>query len=190
MSGTTILSETPSDRRDATPRDRNAGVVVHANIEGESEFAAENRALALRLTQRQFPIQIAPLSGQHLNPQAPGLRTLGRRLKDLLHDRLDLAESVLYQSGAPAAGISTSTAGAESAAPHSAPIGFPTAGRSVATLWMSYGYPANSTAKLLPRPVSSEASFASFRTRLTPTYSAQANLPFDFHACPRSHFGF
>src|SRR5580692_3685906 len=101
MSGTTTVSETPTDRWAATTRDRNAGVIVHADITGESELAAENRALALRLTQRQFPIQIAPLSGQQLNPHAPSLRTIGRHLRDLLHDRLELAESVLYQSGAP-----------------------------------------------------------------------------------------
>jgi glycosyltransferase involved in cell wall biosynthesis len=101
MSGTTTVSEAPTARWAATTRDRNAGVIVHADITGESELAAENRALALRLTQRQFPIQIAPLSRQQLNPHAPSLRTIGRHLRDLLHDRLDLAESVLYQSGAP-----------------------------------------------------------------------------------------
>jgi glycosyltransferase involved in cell wall biosynthesis len=101
MSGTTTVSETPADRPSTPSRDRNAGVIVHADIAGESAFSAENRALALRLTERQFPIQIAPVSGQQLNPHAPSLRTLGRRLNDLLHDRLDLADSVLYQSGAP-----------------------------------------------------------------------------------------
>lgn len=79
------------------------GVIIHANIEGEFEFAAENRALALRLLQYQFPVQVAPLSGQQLQSHSPSLRSLGRNLKELLHDRLDLAESVLYQCGDPMA---------------------------------------------------------------------------------------
>jgi glycosyltransferase involved in cell wall biosynthesis len=82
-------------------RDVTAGVIVHANFEGQSEFATENRALALRLVQRQFPIQIALPGGQQLQSHSPSLRTLGPHLKNLLHDRLNLAESVLYQSGAP-----------------------------------------------------------------------------------------
>jgi glycosyltransferase involved in cell wall biosynthesis len=82
-------------------RDDAKGVIVHANIEGQSEFAAENCALALRLIQQRFPIQIAPLPGQQLHLHNPNLRNFGRHLKYLLLDRLDLAESVLYQSGAP-----------------------------------------------------------------------------------------
>jgi glycosyltransferase involved in cell wall biosynthesis len=101
MSGTTTVPESSADRRDTAPPARNAGVVVHANMEGESEFAAENRSLARRLIERQFPIQIAPLGGQRLQVHTPGLRTLGRYLKELLCDRLSLAESVLYQAGAP-----------------------------------------------------------------------------------------
>lgn len=81
--------------------DNTAGVIVHANLEGESECATENRALALRLLQHQFPVQVAPLRGQQLQSYSPSLRTLGRNLKLLLNDRLELAESVLYQSGAP-----------------------------------------------------------------------------------------
>jgi glycosyltransferase involved in cell wall biosynthesis len=102
MDGTTTISEVSADRPQAASRDCNAGVIMHADIEGETDFAAENRALALRLLRHQFPIQIAPLSGQQLQSHSPNLRTLGRHLKELLYDRLDLAESVLYQSGAPA----------------------------------------------------------------------------------------
>ena len=82
-------------------RDRTAGVILHANVEGESGFAAESRALGLRLAQRQFPIQIAPVGGQQLPPDSITLRPFRRELKALLHDRLELAESVLYQSGDP-----------------------------------------------------------------------------------------
>jgi glycosyltransferase involved in cell wall biosynthesis len=87
---------------DSTSKTRDtSGVIVHANIDGESVSAAENRALALRLFHQQFPIQIAPQSGQQLHAHSPSLRSLGKTLNHLLHDRLDLAESVLYQSGAP-----------------------------------------------------------------------------------------
>src|SRR5580698_3905790 len=78
-----------------------AGVVMRADIEGSSDFASENRALALRLVDKQFPVQIAPPGGQQLQPHAPSLRTIRAHLKTLLHDRLTLAESVLYQSGIP-----------------------------------------------------------------------------------------
>ncbi len=81
--------------------DSTTGVIVHADIDGESEFAAENRAFALRLIQRQFPIQIAPPGGHQPELWNPNLRPLGRQLKYLLQNRLTLAESVLYQSGAP-----------------------------------------------------------------------------------------
>jgi glycosyltransferase involved in cell wall biosynthesis len=107
VSGTTTTSANspvgvPSAPESAPRSDHDAaGVVVHANIDGESVFATENRALALRLLQRRFPIQIAPPGGQQLQSHSPSLRTLGRHLKYLLLNRLDLAESVLYQSGAP-----------------------------------------------------------------------------------------
>jgi glycosyltransferase involved in cell wall biosynthesis len=107
MSGTTTTSANSTVRVPSAPdrasqtRPDAAGVVVHANIDGESVFATENRALALRLMQRQFPIQIAPPGGQQLQSHSPSLRTLRPHLKNLLHDRLNLAESVLYQSGAP-----------------------------------------------------------------------------------------
>jgi glycosyltransferase involved in cell wall biosynthesis len=99
---TTTTAADSADRRLTAPLDLSrAGVIVHANLEGESECAAENRALALRLLQHQFPIQVAPLQGQQLQSYSPSLRMLGRNLKLLLNDRLELAESVLYQSGAP-----------------------------------------------------------------------------------------
>jgi glycosyltransferase involved in cell wall biosynthesis len=106
MSGTRTASENSAGPGPISPSAASqtldsAGVIVHANIEGDSEFASENRALALRLIQQRFPIQIAPPGGQQLNSHSPTLRMLGRHLKHLLHDRLDLAESVLYQSGAP-----------------------------------------------------------------------------------------
>ena len=92
-----------SNTSDSTSQNRQdaAGVIVRANTDGESVFAAENRALAFRLLQRQFPIQVAPLRGQQLHSQSPGLGRLGKQLKHLLHSGLDLAESVLYQSGFP-----------------------------------------------------------------------------------------
>ncbi len=71
---------------------------MHASFEGETDFAAENRSLSVRLAQHQFPIQIVPTSGQRERIQA----TARRELQDLLHERLDLAESVLFQSGDPA----------------------------------------------------------------------------------------
>lgn len=80
-----------------------AGVIMHANIDGESDFASENRALALRLSQHKFPMQIAPIGGQHQHIQGRHPWASPRELQSLLHDRLDLAESVLYQSGAPTA---------------------------------------------------------------------------------------
>src|SRR5215475_1236313 len=103
MSGTaTIANNSSEHRREASQsHDATAGVILHANIDGESELASENRALALRLLRFQFPIQVAPLSGQQLQPYSPSLRSLGRCLKNLLHDRLELAKSVLYQSGPP-----------------------------------------------------------------------------------------
>lgn len=107
MSGTTTPSANSTGRVPSAPDSASqshhdaAGVIVHANIDGESVSAMENRALAFRLIQRQFPIQIAPPGGQQLQSHSPSLRTLRPHLKSLLHDRLDLAESVLYQSGAP-----------------------------------------------------------------------------------------
>jgi len=107
MDGSTTIAGGPADRVLRAPpdlpqaSDRAAGVIVHANLEGESECAAENRALALRLSHHQFPVQVAPLRGQQLQPYSPSLQMLRRHLKYLLHDRLDLAESVLYQSGSP-----------------------------------------------------------------------------------------
>src|SRR5580704_19147918 len=99
---TTTTAADSADRRLTAPLDLSrAGVIVHANLQGESECAAENRALALRLLQHQFPIQVAPLRGQQLQSYSPSLQMLRRHLKYLLHDRLDLAESVLYQSGSP-----------------------------------------------------------------------------------------
>jgi glycosyltransferase involved in cell wall biosynthesis len=89
-------------RSDASPIRSFAGVVIHANIDGESDFAPENRALAVRLPQQEFPIQIAPTGGQHPDIQGRHLRANRREFQNLLHDRLDLAESVLYQSGDPA----------------------------------------------------------------------------------------
>jgi glycosyltransferase involved in cell wall biosynthesis len=109
MSGATTVPRDSTGPGRSTPlagtqaRSNANGVIVHANIEGEFEFAAENRVLALRLLQQQFPIQVAPLSGQQLQSHSPSLRVLGRQLKELLHDRLDLAGSVLYQSGDPVA---------------------------------------------------------------------------------------
>ena len=78
-----------------------AGVIVHANIEGDANFAAESRALVLRLGQHEFPIQLAPPGGQRLRRESPELRAHRGGLKALLHDRLELAQSVLYQSGVP-----------------------------------------------------------------------------------------
>jgi glycosyltransferase involved in cell wall biosynthesis len=78
-----------------------AGVVIHAEIDGSSDFAIENRALALRLAQRNFPIQIAPTGGQQKHASSPNWDRPPRDLRNLLHDRLDLAASVLYQSGSP-----------------------------------------------------------------------------------------
>ena len=78
-----------------------AGVVMHANIEGWSDEESENRALAVRLIQRNFPVQVAPVRGQQLLRHSPSLRAIGEQLEALLHDRLTLAESVLYQSGDP-----------------------------------------------------------------------------------------
>jgi glycosyltransferase involved in cell wall biosynthesis len=107
MSGSTTTAGSSADQLLTGPVDLSqagnsaAGVMVHANLEGESECAAENRALALRLLQRQFPVQVAPLRGQQLQSSSPSLRMLGRNLKLLINDRLELAESVLYQSGAP-----------------------------------------------------------------------------------------
>jgi glycosyltransferase involved in cell wall biosynthesis len=71
---------------------------MHASFEGETNFAAENRSLSVRLAQHQLPIQIVPTSGQRERIQ----ETARRELQDLLHERLDLAESVLFQSGDPA----------------------------------------------------------------------------------------
>jgi glycosyltransferase involved in cell wall biosynthesis len=74
---------------------------MHASIEGWSAFESENRALATHLIRKGFPIQVAPLGGQPLQPQSPSLRAVGGYLKTLLSDQLTLAESVLYQSGIP-----------------------------------------------------------------------------------------
>ncbi|HEY2819787.1 MAG TPA: glycosyltransferase [Candidatus Acidoferrum sp.] len=95
-------ADTYADVRSAASRNRSvAGVIMHANIEGESDFASENRALALRLYQHHFPIQIAPTGGQNPDMQGRNLRANRRDFQNLQHDRLDLAESVLYQSGNP-----------------------------------------------------------------------------------------
>jgi glycosyltransferase involved in cell wall biosynthesis len=82
-------------------RNSAAGVMIYANFEGESDFAAESRALALRLAAHPFPTQIVPVKSQQA--QLFGLRpsSTSRDMERLASDRLDLAESVLYQPGAP-----------------------------------------------------------------------------------------
>lgn len=78
-----------------------AGVMIHANIEGESDFAPETRALALRLAAHPFPTQIVPVKAQQAQLSSFRPSTASRDLQRLTHDHLDLADSVLYQSGAP-----------------------------------------------------------------------------------------
>jgi glycosyltransferase involved in cell wall biosynthesis len=75
--------------------------MIYANFEGESDFAPESRALALRLATHPFPTQIVPVKSQQA--QLFGLRpsSTSRDLQRLAYDHLDLAKSVLYQSGAP-----------------------------------------------------------------------------------------
>jgi glycosyltransferase involved in cell wall biosynthesis len=90
-------------RSDALRSRGNAGVIMHASLEGEAAFASENRALSLRLAQHEFPIQIVPVSGQLARINDSTMGGNRKALQHLLHDRLDLAESVLYQSGAPTA---------------------------------------------------------------------------------------
>lgn len=82
-------------------RSGSAGVVIHANIEGESDFALETRELALRLADSAFPTQIAPLHQQLPRSSSAGRNKRSKDLQRLTHEHLDLAKSVLYQSGAP-----------------------------------------------------------------------------------------
>ena len=88
-------------RSDAGGPRSNAGVVMHANFDGEADFSAENCALALRLARDEFPIQIAPVSGQPAQIEGTSAEGNRRGLQNLIQNRLDLAESVLYQSGVP-----------------------------------------------------------------------------------------
>jgi glycosyltransferase involved in cell wall biosynthesis len=107
MRDTTTPSENSSANAANSPpaasekRVDTAGVVMHADIDGSSDFATENRALALRLAERHFPLQIAPAGGHHAQSSNPSRQALPRDLRYLRHDRLDLAASVLYQSGTP-----------------------------------------------------------------------------------------
>ena len=75
--------------------------MIHANMEGRSDFAAETRALALRLAAYPFPTQIVPVKAypEQLSSSRPSATS--RDLERLTHDYLDLADSVLYQSGDP-----------------------------------------------------------------------------------------
>jgi glycosyltransferase involved in cell wall biosynthesis len=75
--------------------------MIHANVEGESDFAPETRTLALRLAAHPFPTQLVPVKAQraHLLNFRPSATS--RDLQRLTHDHLDLADSVLYQSGSP-----------------------------------------------------------------------------------------
>ena len=75
--------------------------MIHANFEGESDFAAESCALALRLAAHPFPTQIVPVKSQAA--RLFGLRpsSNSKDLQRLANEHLELAESVLYQSGAP-----------------------------------------------------------------------------------------
>src|SRR5580692_2176976 len=107
MSGSTTAPENFADRgprsNSSSPKARRvaAGVMIYANFEGESDFAPESRALALRLAAHPFPTQIAPVK----SPQAQlfGFRpsSTSRALQRLAQEHLELAESVLYQAGAP-----------------------------------------------------------------------------------------
>src|ERR1700759_3577366 len=78
-----------------------AGVMIHANMEGRSDFAAETRAIALRLAAYPFPTQFVPVKAypEQLSSSRPSATS--RDLERLTHDHLDLADSVLYQSGDP-----------------------------------------------------------------------------------------
>jgi glycosyltransferase involved in cell wall biosynthesis len=82
-------------------RGSTAGVMIHANVEGDSDFAPETRALALRLAAHPFPTQIVPVQTQRAQFSNFRPSVASRDLQRLTHDHLDLAESVLYQSGAP-----------------------------------------------------------------------------------------
>src|SRR5882757_2576687 len=81
--------------------DRSAGAIVHANIEGESDFAGESRALTLHLRQLDFPVQVVSPGKQQTQVSRTGPRAMSRELQGLFRDHLDLDESILYQSGAP-----------------------------------------------------------------------------------------
>ena len=95
-------ADTYADMRSNASRIRSvAGIIMHANIDGQFDLASENRALALRLARNQFPIQVVPTGGQRHHIQDRHLWASRRELQNLLHDRLELAESVLYQSGSP-----------------------------------------------------------------------------------------
>jgi glycosyltransferase involved in cell wall biosynthesis len=96
-----FVSNPDGVRSDALRSRGNAGVIMHASLDGEANFASENRALSLRLAQHQFPIQIVPVSGQFARLNDVGIGGNRKALQHLLHDRFDLAESALYQSGAP-----------------------------------------------------------------------------------------
>ena len=79
--------------------------------EGESDFAPESRALALRLATHPFPTQIVPVKSQQA--QLFGLRpsSTSRDLQRLAYDHLDLAKSVLYQSGVAHKRLESRTSG-------------------------------------------------------------------------------
>jgi glycosyltransferase involved in cell wall biosynthesis len=107
MGSSTKKPENFADRgpRDTPPapkvRSDAAGVMIHANFEGESDFARESRALALRLAAHPFPTQIVPVKSQqaglsHFRPSSSS-----KDMQKLANHHLDLAESVLYQPGAP-----------------------------------------------------------------------------------------
>ena len=104
MNGAATTSENIAGDHDGVRSDASrprgvAGVIMHATVDGDTDFASENRALSLRLAQHQFPIQVVPLSGHPPRIQNSSLGVNRKDLQGLTHDRLDLAGSVLYQSG-------------------------------------------------------------------------------------------
>jgi glycosyltransferase involved in cell wall biosynthesis len=82
---------------EASPSRGRSGVVMHASFNDETSFAEENRSLSVRLAQHQLPVQIVPTCGQRERIQATARRDFQYRF----HERLDLGESVLFQSGDP-----------------------------------------------------------------------------------------
>ncbi len=116
---------------------------------------------------------------------------LGRHLKILLHDRLDLAESVLYQSGAPTSWnldfYGRCRVGRAAFGTDRIPDGWAERCNALDEIWLPSEFHARDLRRIRRR-----AKQDSRRSRrpLTPKFSSRSSLRFNFASVPAKSFRF